>query len=113
MSQNDVAQAGRFTNKSAGHYNRLSLRNGVSLNGLTRNPLDLEIFFQAALFFISQAGKDDFLDQETFLARLEFFRSHHAAWLARYHRGNLRVDAGVRTCGAHRRRRALYSARLG
>ena len=82
MSQNDVAQAGRFTNKSAGHYNRLSLRNGVSLNGLTRNPLDLEIFFQAALFFISQAGKDDFLDQETFLARLEFFRSHHAAWLA-------------------------------
>lgn len=72
MSQNDVAQAGRFTNKSAGHYNRLSLRNGVSLNGLTRNPLDLEIFFQAALFFISQAGKDDFLDQETFLARLEF-----------------------------------------
>lgn len=82
MSQNDVAQVGRFTNKSAGHYNRLSLRNGVSLNGLTRNPLDLEIFFQAALFFISQAGKDDFLDQETFLARLEFFRSHHAAWLA-------------------------------
>ena len=82
MSQNDVAQAGRFTNKSAGHYNRLSLRNGVSLNGLTRNPLDLEIFFQAALFFISQAGKDDSLDQETFLARLEFFRSHHAAWLA-------------------------------
>ena len=40
MLQNDVAQAGRFTSKSAGHYNRLTLRNGVSLNGLTRNPLE-------------------------------------------------------------------------
>ena len=57
MSQNDVAQAGRFTNKSAGHYNRLSLRNGVSLNGLTRNPLDLEIFFQAALYLASRKGR--------------------------------------------------------
>ena len=82
MLQTDVAQAGRFTSKSAGHYNRLTLRNGVSLNGLTRNPLDLEIFFQTALFFVSRAARESVLGQETFLARLEYFRSHHAAWLA-------------------------------
>ena len=82
MLQTDVAQAGRFTSKSAGHYNRLTLRNGVSLNGLTCNPLDLEIFFQTALFFVSRAARESVLGQETFLARLEYFRSHHAAWLA-------------------------------
>ena len=95
MLQNDVAQAGRFTSKSAGHYNRLTLRNGVSLNGLTRNPLDLEIFFQTALFFVSRAARESVLGQETFLARLHFVRSHHVA--CRNDRGNLRVDAGVRS----------------
>lgn len=80
--QNDVADAERFTEKSAAHYNRLSLRNGVSLSGLARNPLDLQVFFVTALFFVSEAGRDSEIDQEDFLARLEYFRSHHAAWLA-------------------------------
>lgn len=80
--QNDVADAECFTGKSAAHYNRLSLRNGVSLSGLARNPLDLQVFFVTALFFVSEAGRDSEVDQEDFLARLEYFRSHHAAWLA-------------------------------
>ncbi len=75
-------QAACFTTKSAAHYNRLSLRVGVSLNGLTRNPQDLENFFQTALFFISEAGAASALEKAQFLERLEFFRSHHAAWLA-------------------------------
>lgn len=80
--KNEAADAVSFSEKSAAHYNRLTLRNGVSLNGLTRNPLDLEIFFETALFFISSAGRESEIGQEDFLSRLEYFRSHHAAWLA-------------------------------
>ena len=94
MLQTDVAQAGRFTSKSAGHYNRLTLRNGVSLNGLTRNPLDLEIFFQTALFFVSRAGD--------ILGTSGVFPQPPRSVACRNDRGNLRVDAGVRSCRTYR-----------
>ena len=97
MLQNDVAQAGRFTSKSAGHYNRLTLRNGVSLNGLTRNPLDLEIFFQTALFFVSRAARESVLGQETFFGTSGVFPQPPRSVACRNDRGNLRVDAGVRS----------------
>lgn len=78
---NQAVDAVRFTDKTAAHYNRLTLRNGISLGGLSRNPLDLEVFFVTALFFVSEGGSCCELSQEDFLNRLEHFRSHHAAWL--------------------------------
>lgn len=81
MADNIRPQEG-FTAKSAAHFNRLSLRNGIALKGLARNPLDLEVFFQTALFFVSGAGKSRDLSAREFSERLEHFRSHHAAWLA-------------------------------
>ena len=82
MTETAAAQPNRFTTKCAAQFNRLSLRNGVSLNGLARNPFDLEVFFQTALFFVSAAGRESQVDRDVFLARLEDFRSRHAAWLA-------------------------------
>ncbi len=75
------AQTQCFTTKCAAHFNRLTLRNGISLAGLTRNPVDLETFFRTALFFISEAGRQNDLSEEIFRERLEHFRSRFAAWI--------------------------------
>ena len=63
------------------HFNHLTLRNGVSLAGLGREPRDLEVFFRTAVFFISEAGAFTSLQKEAFIERLTEFLSAHARWL--------------------------------
>ena len=68
-----------LTVRDAAQYNRLTLRNGISLSGLARNPVDLETFFRTALFFVSQAGRERELSEAAFTRRLEDFHARHAA----------------------------------
>lgn len=70
-----------FDLEVAKHFNHLTLRNGVSLAGLGRDPGDLETFFSTALFFVSDAGVLTTLERTIFKARLEGFLTHHARWL--------------------------------
>lgn len=63
------------------HFNHLTLRNGVTLAGLGRDPRDLEAFFRTALYFISDAGVLTTLEREIFEERLADFLARHARWL--------------------------------
>ena len=71
----------RFDLAVAKHFNHLTLRNGVALAGLGREPRDLEAFFATALYFVSDCGKNKALPNTQFLARLDKFLTHHARWL--------------------------------
>ncbi len=63
------------------HFNHLTLRNGVGLSGLGRDPRDLEVLFRTALYFVSACGVLTTLEEPIFKARLADFLSRHARWL--------------------------------
>ncbi len=82
MTENAVSEQTGFGSTAAAHFSRLTQRNGISLMGLSRNPRDLEVFFQTALFFISEAGTKAELGRDAFTAALDFFLRRHARWLS-------------------------------
>lgn len=70
-----------YTDETAAHFNRLSLRKGVSLTGISRNPVDLDIFFLTVAYFITKGATECTLARDEFYVRLEDFLKCRADWL--------------------------------
>ena len=85
-----------FDRGTALHFNHLALRRGVSLSGIGRNPYDLDVFFQTALYFASAGARETTLARDAFFVRLEDFLARHAAWLSA---SVEEVDELMQACG--------------
>ncbi|MDO4937409.1 MAG: tRNA adenosine(34) deaminase TadA [Sutterellaceae bacterium] len=70
-----------YSLETAAHFNRLSLRKGVSLVGVSRNPLDLDVFFLTVSYFITKGATECNLARDEFYVRLEDFLKRWADWL--------------------------------
>lgn len=85
-----------FSRSTALHFNHLALRRGVALSGIGRNPYDLDVFFQTALYFVSAGARESTMPRDAFFVRLEDFLTRHAAWLVA---SVEEVDELMQTCG--------------
>lgn len=65
----------------ARRFNRLSLRRGITLEGLGRDPHDLEVFFDTVLLFVTDGAELAQIDADGFAVRLSDFLARHAGWL--------------------------------
>lgn len=70
-----------YCENDARDYSLLTLRRGVSLIGLGRNPADVHVFFKTLLHCMTQGGKTTSFSAEEFEVRVEFFLTHYGAWL--------------------------------
>ncbi len=94
MQDNQVLP--QYDRETAAYFSRLSLRNGVSLTGISRNPQDLDVFFLTALFFVTQGATECNMARDVFYVRLENFLMRHAAWLKTTPE---EVTEAMRACG--------------
>lgn len=86
----------QYSRQTAAHFNRLSLRKGVSLVGISRNPTDLDVFFLTVSFFVTKGATECDLARDVFYVRLEDFLKRWAGWLKTTPE---EVTEAMRACG--------------
>lgn len=90
---NKLAQ---YSRETAAHFNRLSLRKGISLLGISRNPVDLDVFFLTVTFFITKGATECRLSRDEFYVRLDDFLKRRTQWLQTTPE---EVTEAMRACG--------------